>query len=149
MIGSGKKQNRFESTSERAINRVAEGTVMNGTLKCEASVRVDGRFEGDLETTGRLVIGPTGVVGGNIRCKQCEVEGKLDGQVVVEELLAMKSGAQIEGEVKYGQLSVEEGAVVTGTLQLASKVKDMGSTDRRSNSEAKRHTERKVAEAIA
>jgi cytoskeletal protein CcmA (bactofilin family) len=131
MMGSGKKQVRFETGSERAINRVAEGTSMKGTLTCEASLRVDGTFEGELETKGRLVIGAAGSVSGTIRCAQCEVEGRLDGEVVVEELLAMKAGSRIEGEVKYGQLSVEEGAVVTGTLQLVSKVKDLTSSDRR------------------
>lgn len=104
---------------------------MKGALTCEASLRVDGTFEGELETKGRLVIGAAGSVSGTIRCAQCEVEGRLDGEVVVEELLAMKAGSQIDGEVKYGQLSVEEGAVVTGTLQLVSKVKDLTSSDRR------------------
>lgn len=147
MIGSAKKQSRPEAAAERTINRIAEGTVMRGEMTCEVSVRVDGEFEGELVTKGRLVIGPSGVVSGSIRCRQCEVEGKLDGDVVVEELLAMKNGAKIEGEVKYGQLSVEEGAVVTGSLQLASKVKDMTSNDRRAKQETR--TERPVAEAIA
>jgi cytoskeletal protein CcmA (bactofilin family) len=145
MIGSSKKQNRFEPATERAINRVAEGTTMSGTLACEASIRIDGEFDGNLVTQGRLVVGQTGVVSGSIRCLQCEVEGRLDGEVVVEELLALKSTARIEGEVKYGQLSVEEGAVVTGTLQLVSKVKDLSGSDRKPKAEPVR----KVAEAIA
>lgn len=120
---------------------------MRGEMNCEVSVRVDGEFEGELVTKGRLVVGPNGVVAGSIRCKQCEVEGKLDGDVVVEELLSLKSGAKIEGDIKYGQLSVEEGAVVTGSLQLVSKVKDMTSNDRRVKQEAR--TERQAAEAIA
>jgi cytoskeletal protein CcmA (bactofilin family) len=145
MIGSGKKQNRFEGTTERGVNRIAEGTSMSGTLSCEASIRIDGQFDGDLITKGRLVVGASGAVSGTIRCAQCEVEGRLDGEVIVEELLALKSSARIEGEVKYGQLSVEEGAVVTGTLQLVSKVKDLAGTDRRSKSEPKKQS----AEAMA
>lgn len=145
MIGSGKKQNRFEGTSERAINRIAEGTTMSGNLSSEGSIRIDGEFDGNLETQGRLVIGERGQVTGTIRCKQCEVEGKLDGEVVVEELLALKGSSRVEGDVKYGQLSVEEGAVVTGTLQLVSKVKDLASTDRRTKGDV----QRKVADAMA
>jgi len=147
MIGSSKKQSRPDATAERTINRIAEGTVMRGEMSCDVSVRVDGEFDGELVTKGRLVVGPNGVVSGSIRCRQCEVEGKLDGDVVVDELLAMKNGAKIEGDVKYGQLSVEEGAVVTGSLQLASKVKDMTSNDRRGKQEGRQ--DRPAAEAMA
>ena len=145
MIGSGKKQNRFEAASERTINRIAEGTTISGNLSSQGSVRIDGEFDGNLETQGRLVIGERGSVTGTIQCKQCEVEGRLDGDVVVEELLALKSSARVEGDVKYGQLSVEEGAVVTGSLQLVSKVKDLASSDRRNKGES----QRKVSEAMA
>jgi cytoskeletal protein CcmA (bactofilin family) len=64
-------------------------------------------------------------VNGNISCAHCEIEGSIEGQIVVQELFVLKSTARVHGEIQYGQLSVENGAQATGNLHLASKVKDM------------------------
>ena len=125
MIGTSKKSNRSEATSDNVVNRIAEGTSFEAVLKSENNVRIDGTFEGELVTKGRLVIGASGRVSGNISCAHCEIEGSIEGQIVVQELFVLKSTARVHGEIQYGQLSVENGAQATGNLHLASKVKDM------------------------
>jgi cytoskeletal protein CcmA (bactofilin family) len=139
MIGSSKKPNRTETTSDHAVNRVAEGTSFEGVLKSENNVRIDGTFEGDLVTKGRLVIGASGKMKGSVSCAHCEIEGSMEGQIIVEELFVLKSTARVHGEIQYGQLSVENGAQATGNLHLASKVKDLHQ-DR--NKEKKQRTEK-------
>ena len=84
-------------------------------------MRIDGSFEGDIDTRGRLVIGPKGTVKGNVRCKQCEVEGLMEGHIEVAELLALKGSAKVAGTVYYGQLSVEAGAQPVGTFHMGKK----------------------------
>lgn len=126
MIRRPNKSQRTDAVSDRAINRIVEGTLFRGTIESEGSFRVDGSFEGDLNIQGRLVIGVQGSVMGMVRCGQCEVEGRLEGDVTVQELLAMKATSRVQGELKYGQLSVEAGAQASGVMQLMSKVKEMG-----------------------
>lgn len=125
MIGTAKKNARTDSNTDRVVNRIAEGTSFNGTLNSENNVRVDGVFEGDLITKERLVIGVTGRVKGNISCAHCETEGTMEGQITVQDLFVLKATARVHGEIEYGQLSVENGAQATGSLHLASKVKDL------------------------
>lgn len=115
----------IDNNMERAINRIVEGTRFKGEITCESNIRIDGAFEGDLETKGRLVIGPQGSVEGTVRCQNLEVEGRLQGKVVVEELLSLKSSAVAEGEIHYGQLGIEPGAKLSGTLHMGNKVKDL------------------------
>ena len=115
----------IDNNMERAINRIVEGTRFKGEITCESNIRIDGTFEGDLETKGRLVIGPQGSVEGTVRCQNLEVEGRLQGKVVVEELLSLKSSAVAEGEIHYGQLGIEPGAKLAGTLHMGNKVKDL------------------------
>ena len=65
---------------------------------------------------GKVVIGQTGEVKGNIRAGECAVEGKLFGNVYAKNLLIIKSTAKIEGDLIYKKLVVEEGALIKGSL---------------------------------
>ena len=125
MIGTNKKSQRPETSSENAVNRIAKGTVFEGVLRSENNVRVDGTFEGDLITKGRLVVGISGSIKGSVSCAHCETEGEMDGNIIVQELFVLKATAKVNGEIQYGQLSVESGAQATGNLHLTSKVKDI------------------------
>ena len=116
MIGS---RNRT-AASERMenINRIVEGTVIEGVIRSESNLRIDGEFTGELITKGRLVVGPKGRVQGNVHCLCCDVEGALEGEVTVLELLAMKATSTVQGDLYYGQLSVEAGAKALGTFRM-------------------------------
>lgn len=92
-------------------NRIVEGTKINGSIETHADIRLDGVLMGDLNVAGRLVIGPKGVVEGDVTCVNADVEGRIKGNVVVNEVLVVKASAMIEGEVTVGKLSVEPGAV--------------------------------------
>ena len=105
MIGS-----RNRSTASNGmdnINRIVEGTVIEGVIRSESNLRIDGEFTGELITKGRLVVGPKGKVQGTVHCLCCDVEGTLEGEVTVLELLAMKATSTVQGDLYYGQLSVE------------------------------------------
>lgn len=92
-------------------NRIVEGTKISGSIETHADIRLDGVLMGDLNVAGRLVIGPKGVVEGDVTCVNADVEGRIKGNVVVNEVLVVKASAMIEGEVTVGKLSVEPGAV--------------------------------------
>ena len=100
------------------INRIVEGTVIEGVIKSESNLRIDGEFTGELITKGRLVVGPKGRVQGTVHCLCCDVEGSLKGEVTVLELLAMKASSTVQGDLYYGQLSVEAGAKALGTFRM-------------------------------
>jgi cytoskeletal protein CcmA (bactofilin family) len=119
-----------ENPQERSINRIVEGTAFQGDISCESNIRIDGKFEGNLTTSGRLVVGPSGSIDGTVNCQNCDVEGKMKGKVTVEQLFSLKAASAVEGEVFYGQLSIEPGAEMTGTCYMGTKVKDIKQGDR-------------------
>ncbi len=137
MIGSNKKSQKPVTSSENAVNRIAKGTVFEGVLRSENNVRIDGTFEGELVTKGRLVVGNSGVIKGSVSCAHCETEGEMEGNIVVQELFVLKATSKVHGEIQYGQLSVENGAQATGNLHLTSKVKDIKDANRDSASATK------------
>ena len=91
-------------------NRIVEGTEINGDIVSQADFRLDGKLKGNFTTKGKIVIGPTGSIQGDVICKSADIEGKFDGILKVEEILNVKSKASISGEVTCGKLSVQPGA---------------------------------------
>lgn len=104
-------------------NRIVEGTTIKGDIDSQADFRLDGHLVGNFSSKGKLVIGPAGSVTGDISCKNVDVEGTVNGKIVVQEILNVKSKASIHGEVTCEKLSVEPGAdfSATCTMKTASK----------------------------
>ena len=71
-------------------NRIVEGTVIEGEIRCESNIRIDGVFTGNIGTKGRLVIGPTGKIDGNVICQNAEIEGFVKGKLNVQQLLSLQ-----------------------------------------------------------
>ncbi len=107
------------NTSEAEnINIIAAGTEIVGDLKTAGVIRLNGILRGNLETTARLVIGRQGKVEGKIKCKNADIEGRIEGTIEVQELLSLKSTANIQGDIITKQLSVEPNAMFTGTCKM-------------------------------
>ena len=112
------RQRRTDVGIEQGINRIVEGTLMEGAIRSESSIRIDGHFVGDIHTTGRLVIGVKGRVEGNVDCQDCESEGVVTGHLRVVGLLSLKASSAVNGEIRYGLMAVEAGARIEGVCKL-------------------------------
>jgi cytoskeletal protein CcmA (bactofilin family) len=120
-----------ETAPDMAINRIVEGTSIEGEIRCESNIRIDGVFIGNLTTKGRLVIGPAGKIEGTIQCQNAEVEGIVKGKISVQQLLSLKGTAKVEGDIFTDKLSIEPGATFTGACNMGAKVKEIKKEDAR------------------
>jgi cytoskeletal protein CcmA (bactofilin family) len=114
-----------EVAPDMSINRIVEGTSIEGEIRCESNIRIDGSFIGNLTTKGRLVIGPAGRLEGTISCQNAEIEGLVKGKINVQQLLSLKGSAKVEGDIFTDKLSIEPGASFTGACNMGAKVKDL------------------------
>jgi len=110
-----------ETESTNKINMIGVGTTIEGSINSSENIRFDGNLVGNLNTKGKVFIGQSGTVTGEIRCKNCEVEGIVDGKVVVAELLSLRSMSKVYGEIKTGKLAIEPGATFTGKCDMGGK----------------------------
>jgi len=117
---SDKKKKNGSAPLSKQPNRLGNLTRMKGEIHSEEDFRVDGQFEGTFITTGKLVVGETGVLQGTVKAGQAEVMGKISGELIVENLLSVKKTATIEGNVKTGKLAVEQGATFNATCEMTS-----------------------------
>ena len=115
----------FDSSPENAINRIVEGTQIEGDIRSESNIRIDGSFKGNIQTNGRLVVGPQGRIDGTVQCQNAEIEGSLSGKISVDDLLTLKNSAKLEGEIYTNKLSIEAGATFNGECKMGAKVKNL------------------------
>jgi cytoskeletal protein CcmA (bactofilin family) len=113
-----------------SVNLIATGTQINGDIKTEGDFRIDGHMEGTLIVKGKLVIGPHGVIKGEIECQNADVSGEVRGKINVSELLALRATAKVNGDIFTGKISIEPDAQFTGNCSMGGVVKNMRSDER-------------------
>jgi len=104
-------------------NTIAKNTSLVGDITSDGDFRVDGKIEGTIKTTGRVVIGKDGIVSGIVDCTNADIEGTFSGKLIVDQILSLKGTADISGDVIMGKLSVEPGAVFNATCAMKGSVK--------------------------
>ena len=110
-----------EAENTNKINMIGVGTTIEGSISSSENIRFDGNLNGNLNTKGKVFVGQSGQVSGEIRCKNCEIEGVVDGKVIVQELLSLRSMSKLYGEIKTGKLAIEPGATFTGKCDMGGK----------------------------
>jgi cytoskeletal protein CcmA (bactofilin family) len=103
-----------------AINIIGIGTQISGDVNSNSDIRVDGSLTGKLITKGKVVIGESGKVNGEINCKNSDVEGSIEGKIKVTELLSLKAKARIKGDIIAGKLAIEPGCQFSGNCDMNS-----------------------------
>ena len=97
-----------------SINLLSSGTMVKGEIKVNGDFRIDGTFEGSIECKGKVVVGPTGSVDGEILCQNADFSGKVKATVKVAELLTLKETANFAGDITTNKLAIEPGAKFSG-----------------------------------
>lgn len=104
-----------------AVNLLCEGTVIVGDIKTKNDIRVDGIIKGKIVTSGRLVVGNTAKIEGNIDCANVDVMGVVLGDIQASGMVALKSPAKMIGNISSAQISIEPGVVFNGNCQMQRK----------------------------
>ena len=94
-----------------SCNTIEKNTSFVGNFVSELDFRIDGSFEGSIETKGKVVIGKNGVIQGTIISNSADIEGKFTGTIKVKDLLSIGSTGSVEGNVTVSKLIVESGAI--------------------------------------
>ncbi len=106
-----------KDNTKRVDTIVSKDTTVRGNIEAEGTLRIDGRFEGDISTAGDLVIGEGGFVQGTIVAKNVTVSGHLQGKVEARGRLELLPTANVQGEIRMTLLVVEEGAFLQGNCE--------------------------------
>ncbi|MGI9950813.1 polymer-forming cytoskeletal protein [Moorellaceae bacterium AZ2] len=97
---------------------IGRSTRIKGSLMSEESLRVDGSFEGEITTSGDIIVGETGEVEATVTARNCCVVGKLRGKAQISNRMEILAKGMVEGDIKVGELAVETGAVFCGNCTV-------------------------------
>jgi cytoskeletal protein CcmA (bactofilin family) len=119
MFSKKDTMSRNNEVQATAVNLICDGTSIKGDVNASRDIRIDGFLNGTLEVNGKAVIGTTGKIEGDIKCKTIDVSGTIEGNVVASEMILLKSTALILGNIQTDKISVEPGAKFTGTCKMS------------------------------
>lgn len=111
-----------ETVNPGKINSIMEGTSIEGEIKSDSNLRIDGRVKGTINVRGRLIVGQSGVIEGEVTCQSSDIEGTLMGKVNCQDLLSLKATAKLHGDINTKKLAIEPGAIFTGNCSMAGGV---------------------------
>lgn len=141
MFGNSKssedsKNSSSSATAAGGLNALVKGTTVEGTLRCESDIRIDGTIRGKLICKAKVIVGPTGVIEGEISCQNAVIEGRFKGTLTVTDLLNVRETAEIDGDISTGKLLVQSGAKFNVACKMDNGAGSNGaskSTDVKSN----------------
>jgi len=135
MFSDNKKGKHMEENKSNQ-NLIAQGTKITGDFNSEGDFRIDGTIEGNVKTSGKVVVGKSGFIKGTLQGTDAYFEGKFSGKLALSGILTLKSTAHIEGEVIVGKLAVEPGASFNVTCAMKGTVKEMNHSGQQRKEEA-------------
>ncbi|MDH7552315.1 MAG: polymer-forming cytoskeletal protein [Spirochaetes bacterium] len=104
--------------SDSINSTIGEGSVFEGKFYISGSLRIDGKFEGEIKTDEELVVGETGKVKTNIHAKNVVVAGTVIGNIVADEEVKLLETAKVLGDIETPILTVQRGVVAQGMVTI-------------------------------
>jgi cytoskeletal protein CcmA (bactofilin family) len=103
---------------------VGKGVEFKGTISYSGTVRIDGHLEGEIHTDGVLLIGEEAIIQAKISAGTIVCKGKITGDVVAKDSVKLRAPAIMNGSVKTPVLSMEDGVLFNGALEMTHGVRD-------------------------
>ncbi|MCS6286143.1 MAG: polymer-forming cytoskeletal protein [Nitrospira sp.] len=104
---------------------VGKGVEFKGTISYNGTVRIDGSLDGEIHTDGVLLVGEEAVITAKVTAGTIVCKGKITGDVVAKEKIKLRAPAIVNGGIKTPMLSIEEGVLFNGTLEMTQGIREV------------------------
>ncbi|RUT78875.1 polymer-forming cytoskeletal protein [Ancylomarina longa] len=109
---------KSNDVQQTAVNLICDGTSIKGDVQASRDIRIDGYLNGKMQVAGKVVVGNTGKIEGDIHCKTIDVSGKVEGNIIASEMVNLKASCIILGNITTAKIAVEPGAKFTGSCKM-------------------------------
>ncbi|HUN06235.1 MAG TPA: polymer-forming cytoskeletal protein [Aggregatilineales bacterium] len=96
---------------------LGRNSVLEGSFRCNANVRIDGVFSGQLEITGNMLVGETARITADINARNISIAGTVNGNVNGRKVQILRTG-RVKGDIRATALTTEEGAFIDGKITM-------------------------------
>lgn len=119
-----------QTTETPNLNIIGPGTTIQGDITSNGDIRIDGQLKGSISSRGRVVVGNSGIIEGEIIASNAEISGLVNGFIKVDGSLLMKANAQINGDIRLSKLQIEPGARFDGNCKMNdNSTQDLGNNE--------------------
>ena len=112
------------SSMERSHSVLSHAVSITGQINTKDDLRIDGSVEGNITCEGKVIIGPKGRVKGNIESQSIELMGQITGDIIVYDIVRLKSTSYFKGEITAVNIEIEAGANFYGNCKMSDKQKN-------------------------
>jgi cytoskeletal protein CcmA (bactofilin family) len=121
MFNGKSKTDEFVGTPSTGTSTslIGAGTSMKGDITSNGDLRIDGTLVGNINCSAKVVIGANGVVQGDVVGGQADIMGKVTGTIKVKDLLQLKGGSIVNGNIQAAKLQIEPTANFNGECHMA------------------------------
>jgi cytoskeletal protein CcmA (bactofilin family) len=107
------------SSTGTSTSLIGAGTSMKGDITSNGDLRIDGSLVGNINCSAKVVIGANGIVQGDINGQQADIMGTVTGTIKVKDLLQLKGGSTVSGNLQAAKLQIEPTANFNGECHMA------------------------------
>ena len=104
---------------ENVNSIIGEGSVFEGNFYIHGSLKIDGKFEGEIKTEEQIIIGETGKVKTNIAARRVIVAGTIIGNITATEEVHILETGRVLGDITTPVLKLESGVVLNGKVTIS------------------------------
>ncbi|MDR1883618.1 MAG: polymer-forming cytoskeletal protein [Prevotella sp.] len=105
-------------TTANTHNVLASGTRITGDVSAEEDFRIDGAIEGTVSCKGKIIVGNSGEITGNMTCANIEIWGHMTGNISCTEIVVLRASSLMEGDIKTRAIEIEPGARFEGSCSM-------------------------------
>ena len=142
MFNGKSKSEGFELGAEKpastSASLIGAGTTMKGDITSSGDLRIDGTLVGNIHCTAKVVIGANGNVQGDIGGQQADIMGKVSGTIKVKDLLQLKGGSVVNGNIEAAKLQIEPTANFNGGCHMTATTPTPGAAHSKSAPDVKK-----------
>jgi cytoskeletal protein CcmA (bactofilin family) len=108
------------SPNQTILNSIHEGTIINGEIQATGNIRIDGKINGNITSSGKIVLGEKGHISGDIKAESLDTSGLIEGNINTKALY-LKENAKILSDITTEQIIIEPGAQFSGNCSMPNK----------------------------
>lgn len=110
-----------KNDSIKEVNIISAGSVVEGKVKSQGSIRIDGKLIGDVTASETIAIGLNGEIEGNITAKNVTVGGKVKGTINASEKIVFEGKSVVRADIRAARLVIDEGSIFDGKVIMADR----------------------------
>ena len=101
---------------------IDQGSEFSGKLSFKDTVRIDGRFEGEIASENTLIVGESGVVHASVSSQTVIISGEVNGDIDAQRQITLHKTARVNGSLRTARLAIEDGAQIEGRIEMGPSV---------------------------